>query len=516
MNQLAVRDGAGQLARPSSSPFEGFRLLDHYAKGAVVERPRVDALATISAGYRDKDTRNPVVSRDHTIYLHDPEGRAPGLAAALRATKGKALTIAVVSDVPSEFLQMRFAAYSASALLAFGDADAVQEFVRVGGTDKDPKMERRVHAAGTPDYERVVGTCKTQGSLYFALAEWGEDGAPSMVWPDGFGLYRLRFTSRNSLRSLVAGFDQIARLTGGRLKGVPFTLRLANQDVAGPDGKRRSVPVWSVVFQPPGGMKLTPAAFSGLVGRAIEGARELSLPAPAAETAEAIEAEFQEIGADVDLDAVTQRDVDLAERGGRCDVKRWRNQWHAVVAGTKYEDAAARSAFLGWFTQGAYASLAELLANATEAEARELLDEIRTTIRAEKAAADAAKPARTTEALRAELGIGDEDGASDDRAEDRRIVGARSVSPNVGDGDPVRPDDGAQYTLNQWRGLYVAWKAVLAKLDPHFPFVATDSLTPSNVREAVRGLIANVDEIRAVVADDEDDGKRDDAREFGL
>lgn len=60
----------------------GFDMLDIYAGGIKEATPRVDALATISAGSKQKKMKDgkevwyPVVSRDGTIMLHDPEGRA--------------------------------------------------------------------------------------------------------------------------------------------------------------------------------------------------------------------------------------------------------------------------------------------------------------------------------------------------------------------------------------------------------------------------------------------------------
>jgi len=112
------------LAKPRD--LTGFESLDVYAGGIKTETPRVDALATISAGTKKKAVKNgkeiwyPVVSRDGTIHLHDPEGRAPKLAEMLRKDP-KLLTITFAFDNPQQFIMQRFVRYSASRLEVYGD-----------------------------------------------------------------------------------------------------------------------------------------------------------------------------------------------------------------------------------------------------------------------------------------------------------------------------------------------------------------------------------------------------------
>uniref|UniRef100_UPI002869CFD2 hypothetical protein n=1 Tax=Deinococcus sp. TaxID=47478 RepID=UPI002869CFD2 len=155
---------ADTLALPAPAE-ERITLLDVYADGGVREvTPRVDALATISAGSKAKTASSPTINRDGTISLHDPEGRAAGLAATLAAADNRVLTVAFPFNEWESVVQMRFAEYSASRLLTFGD--------QTGLTEITEKGERNFHPAGTEPFDALKQRCKVTVNVYVVLAAW--------------------------------------------------------------------------------------------------------------------------------------------------------------------------------------------------------------------------------------------------------------------------------------------------------------------------------------------------------
>ena len=361
---------------PLTSLVEGFQPLDTYAGGLSPEPPRLDALATISAGHRlpgkDGHAGNPAVSRDGTIYLHDATGRAPGLAKALADGKNKRLTIAFPLDDPHLFIQQRYVSYSATRLLAYGDQDKLEVI-----SEKGVHTE---HAAGTDTYKHLVATtCKVAVSIYFTLAEWTPDG-PAVVFPDGLGLYRLRTTSRHSLRSIIGTLKYISRFTKGRLAGVPFTLSIDYREVSDPTGAKRTIPCWTIVMQPPETIKLDSRTFAPLMQASLAAGGALMLPAPSAETVDAeIEYGLQSpLNEEDTVEAAevaepTDEEVALLNRGGPCDAGKWTKLWHVTAKGTPYDDPSARKRLITGFTLGATGSLSAYLRTATEQEAEELV-----------------------------------------------------------------------------------------------------------------------------------------------
>lgn len=335
--------------------------LDVYAGGLVTEAPQLPVLATISAGRKaqTQDGRSyPTASQHGEIVLHDAEGQAPGLAAELERHEGKRLLVAFPFSDTRLFIQSRFKRYSAGGLQVYGDALSVTEIVlhETGKDTKGRKVYRAEHVSyphGTEEYERLVASCKVETSVLFVLARW-EGGQARLWWPDGFGLYRLRTTSRHTLRSIAGSLALVAQMTGGRLAGVPFELSLGYPEVARPTGERQKVPVWRIVFRPPQGIELTGPSFTSLVGRALGEAEALrALPAPSVETLEAALAEPEAV------------DLARLEAGDVADVAYWRSRWHALARGTWYASPAGRAEFLRWFTEGATDSLATFLASAT-------------------------------------------------------------------------------------------------------------------------------------------------------
>lgn len=373
----------------TATAVESFTLLDAYAGGRVAPRQQQPTLATISAGYRPKrndgELSKPVVSRDGTIYVNGRENLAeafeavPGLAGALQATKRKRLTIAFPFDDPGLFIQQHFACYSATALQLYGDEHGITRIhppTKQGGRPTHARVE-----AGTDEYAAALQHVKVQTSVYFCLATW-EGNQPRVIFPDGAGLYRLRMTSRNSAQSLLNSLRWIAKLTGGRIAGVPFDLFHINQDVVAPDGKRRAVPVWQLVLKPPRQLSLTTGNFQEVMGAALEqGERLRMLPAPE-ETAEYAAIE----GPDVDLDdpepveAVpapaprpTHAEVRAALRGGLCNPGEVRRIFFGRFGGGPLGEPGPRAEFLSAYTNGRCDSLSDFLEDATPHEANAML-----------------------------------------------------------------------------------------------------------------------------------------------
>src|SRR4051812_37603599 len=101
---MATRQQGGAIATEApGNPWASAGLLKPYAGGEVHEAPKVDALATISAGFKNADGF-PVVSRDGTIHVRSAD-RAPGLVAELERRNKKSLTIALVHNDPKDVLQ---------------------------------------------------------------------------------------------------------------------------------------------------------------------------------------------------------------------------------------------------------------------------------------------------------------------------------------------------------------------------------------------------------------------------
>ena len=387
-NGLARASQGGQLSTEApANPWASVGLLKPHAHGISDEPLRIDALATISAGFKKQGGNGksfPQVSRDGSIHISDASGRAPGLAAELKRRGGKSLTIAVVSNNPSDVLQQRFAVYSTTRLLAYGNEKGVTVIhVRdVQGPDGKvtPEAVRKHYAAGTDKYAEAVEKCKVQTSFYFVLARWDEQGNPKLVFPDGLGFYRLRFTSLNSAENIRSQLAYIASLplTGGRIAGIPLELSIDYRDVAGPDGSRRNVPVWTLVLRPPSTIELDVAATTRILERGMAQAEGLALPMPRLETFEDAEVE----GPDIDLDqaviegearTVSPDEVRHLRDGGKADPDWLIRQYFAGAGRTSLRDDEGRERFLLAFTGGRTGSLAEFAATATRRQSEDLL-----------------------------------------------------------------------------------------------------------------------------------------------
>lgn len=374
------------LAKPAE--LSGFEVLDIYAGSVKAETPRVDALATISAGTKKKTVKNgkdvwyPVVSRDGQIHLHDAEGRAPKLAEMLRKDP-KTLTITFPFDDPQAFIMQRFVRYSASRLEVYGDQFGLTE-IKVSGTQDKPVVTRERHEPGTASYVQLVETCKVSASVYFLLAAW-DDGVPKVLLPYGLGMYRLRFTSRGSLSNFMAQLSMVHKFTGGRLAGVPFDLRLINREVSDPSGAKRTVSLWTITMRRPGEMAITSDNFRHILTSGLNAGEQLKLPPPSAETVEMVVAEPE-----IDLDAVELSSDDIRQLENGIGPAFRRRQWFGSVKHTYLDSDEAREQFLAEHADG-MTSLNDAVKYLEQPQWDALLEQVTITVRAREEARLAAE-----------------------------------------------------------------------------------------------------------------------------
>ena len=379
MTRTTIDAATGEIIQAGDT---GFMALDPVAPGGVreLDSKRPLWLATISAGHKVKSQKGmdiPSASKHGEIYVHDPDGSAPGLRSLLGAEEepgyqgcyvsapGARLRVAFGSDAIEDIITQRFARRSASALEVYGDQYSLTEIVMQGD-----RVVHRPHTAGTEEYKALVKTCKAESRMLFCLAEWQGDSV-NIPFPDGLGWYSLRFTSRWSLDGLVAKLTETRSITVGRLRGIPFELFIAYQDVPGPDGRVRRIPVWRLEFRPPEMLQLNSGSLRGLLGGAIAEGKKLQLLEAPRETIDDAEREY-----DVDPDTAeyTEEDVARITDQPRCDVAAWLKRWFALVKGTALMTDDARHDFIQSYCQGIsghyiYGSLHEFLADATDADA---------------------------------------------------------------------------------------------------------------------------------------------------
>lgn len=332
------------------------------------DKPRMNAIATISAGFRGNDNR-PNRSKEGEIYIH---GDAPGLAAALKKNGGKSLTVMFPSNDPREFIQQRFAEYTASALKTYGDQNSVTE---IRGE------ERATFLAGTPEYASAIARCKVSVSVYFLLAEWVKGGA-DMVFHDGLGLYRLRFTSSNSLQSILFSVQHMHQMTGGHIAGIPFDLFLRSEEHADPKGMKRSVWIWQAIPRPPEGVRFTANEFRQFADHGQEQINLLRLEAPKTET---IEDALEDIPVEAEiLDDEEQSESKALPNPDLCDAADYRAKYFAIAQKTRYSKDEGRAELVGEITGGKITSLSTFLKSALVEHADELIALLESRVAAEQ------------------------------------------------------------------------------------------------------------------------------------
>jgi len=379
-----------------------YSILTPYGVESVA--PGAPVIASISAGHREvgKDGRAgpPQRSKDGEIYLHVPSRRrldaatgevveqsgAPGLQAALERNAYRWLRVAFPSNRLEDVFHQSLRRYSATRLEVFGDAERLTEILQNG--------ERRVVEAGTPEYRKLAQTCKGNYSILFVLAEYVEDGV-RLLMPDGLGYYRIRTTSRNSVRRFLEMWECLRRYTGGRPAGVPVDISVQLEEVVTPDGTRRRVPVWQFEMRTPDGSPLTSRVLPSITRQAIAESERLSLPAP----------ELPADDEDADIEPQDDDVVDDVELARSCDAEFYRRAWFSAVAGTPWESDDARHQWIRDYTGGQYESLSAFLQSATEAVATEMLNAIREQVASWRDTQERADLIRALKAALEERGI---------------------------------------------------------------------------------------------------------------
>jgi hypothetical protein len=309
---------------------------------------RLDHIACVSGGNKS-ESGIPQASRDGTIYLHDPEGRAPGLAAILKANNGRFLTIAMPSNNRADFIHQTYKRQSKTRLEAFGD--------RAGYTEIKPSGDRTFFAAGTPEFEKFKTDplTKVTTNISFFLAEYDENGQPMVIFPDGFGTYRIRTSSQNTVGNLTQCLANISAFTRGHFAGFPLKMTLGNRNLTGPSGDKRNAPVFAFVMQPPNAIRLSSATFAGIARASLDVANMGMLALPEAEGIDQAIADFE----------MLEKEYDAAE---------YRRQWFAIVKGTSLDSKEGRAAFISDLTSEMEDSLAGYLLSGNHEKARALID----------------------------------------------------------------------------------------------------------------------------------------------
>lgn len=343
--EIERRAGAGALAETHAEPLQR---LDPYGVGGIAAQAgRVAPLAIVSLGYRQTPRKEgelglPRASRrddNKWLHLHDPDGRAPGLKAALEAGYHRRLQIAFPTD--RGFIQQSFTRWSASALEIYGDANGLYAI-----DGRDPKNPtHRFIPAEHPDFARLVKTCKAETRLHFVLARWlpaEGDGLPAseVVFPDGFGSYVFRTAGRHTAANIFGYLETISTFTNGRIAGIPFDLDVVFPEVVGPDGKKRTVATATIVMRPPEQIKLNSRTFRQLATAGLEEGRNLQLPALPSPSELALEGP-------PDIEDVPDDAVERMAAGDYpCDYNLVVRTWHAIVRGTPIEADDARAMWL--------------------------------------------------------------------------------------------------------------------------------------------------------------------------
>lgn len=360
------------------SHFDSYEGLSPYGEPSKQIESRNDAIATLSAGYRDPNTKLPVASRDGKIHLHDPQGRAPYLKQVLEANRGKTLTITPCSDNPNEFFQENFAKRSKTRLEAWGDKSGITEIKilktqKKGDFENIVESERIFHPAGTSGFEALRAECKVEISFFFYLARWNPDGSTTMIFNDGLAPYRLRTTSQETRSGFMQQMRMVAGFSHGRVRGVPFDLVLINKDKVDPHGTRREkVPIFKILMKPPGGLELDPISFNRVLTSGIEQSNHLYLPAPQVMT---LEDAVHEIEVDV-IDPLDTDSAHLLESGINKDFRL--KQWFQHVRGTHLEPEEAQIAHLEAYS--AYSSRSDAAKYLTDDEWNKLLESVVVTV----------------------------------------------------------------------------------------------------------------------------------------
>lgn len=384
MTHTLARMPSGRAGLALVRDNDDIKVLDPRSGDLRESGPRVDAIATISLGYKQSNgyPRATQEKDDRWLHPHDADD-APALLDALEAGSYRKLTISLASDEWGEIIQQHHAAYSMSSLQVYGDDKELTYITRQ--PVMDPKTEQQakddkggllweplhvtVKKADDPEmYARMLKVTKVQTSIYFYLAEWTQteqEWLPQVVMDGDIGLYRLRTTGTHTVENLASTVKQIRGVTGGFVKGVPLTLSVSFPEVSGPDGKKRKVPVCTFRVQPP--YRITGVNFRPMLEAAVNEGQALALPAPSLER---IEDEENAEPLMPDVMTTDEREIDLLTRGGRCPVARYTRIFFSMTRGTDLEGDDARAHLVHSYRKGQTNSLSELLHWSTDEEAQ--------------------------------------------------------------------------------------------------------------------------------------------------
>lgn len=142
------------------------------------------------------------------------------------------------------------------------------------GTYKYTKGEKQGHpveSCGDDCPDLIEGRCKPSANLYFVLPKMPVLGA---TW-------KFHTTSYQSIRNISSSLQQIRRLTGGRLAGIPFRLCVAPQKISYRDDNnaahKTTAPIVNIQFRAEDLQKLMSSA--GEYARLFEQSRKALGPA---------------------------------------------------------------------------------------------------------------------------------------------------------------------------------------------------------------------------------------------
>lgn len=402
MSTLATAPQGGAISVSRETIEDDFIILDPRSASGIAPaktQERMNCLATISAGFRNGDGL-PSRTQNGEIYVH---GEAPYLQSVLDRNDGKALTVVFPSNNPKDFIQQRFAEYSKTQLLTYGDENSVTVIGKDGA--------RHEFAAGTERYAAAIARCKVSVSVYFVLAEWVENGA-DIVFQDGLGLYRLRTTSINSLTSILFSVNHMRKTTGGVVAGIPFDLFLRKEEHADGKGMKRPCWIWQAVPRPPQGIRFDASRFRQFAEHGTQQMGMLQLTAPAPETIDRALEEARYIVDDDVIDAEAEFTSTPAptapeprpepepapapqptETVFNLDVREYQKRYFAIAAGSPYASDAGRHAFIGDFTGGVTTSLGEFLKTTRPDVADAMLTKLEALVKGEEV--EEAPPAPT-------------------------------------------------------------------------------------------------------------------------
>lgn len=189
----------------------------------------------------------------------------------------------------------------------------------------------------------------------------------------------------------------------------------------------------------------------------------------------------------------------------KCDAAKWQRAYFAAVEGTSLATDEGRAAFLTEYT-GRYApplrtdSLSRFLSYTSDRLAQEMVDAAKLKAEAERLSeridAPSQAPVEVSEKVHAAA----------------VLTGAPAPEASA----PARPEHGAEYTPDQWRGFYRAWAGELRRRDSAYTIWSEARIKKATIGELIEETMAYIgqcddldryaamaDEVGAQAADDD-------------